>query len=65
VIISAAIHAREHLSCDVVCKMIQKLVSEKPYLQFNVAFVPLLNPDGADLCKNGVKNLKKPQKSAC
>ena len=42
--------------------MIQKLVSEKPYLQFNVAFVPLLNPDGADLCKNGVKNLKKPQK---
>ncbi|MBQ8468226.1 MAG: hypothetical protein IJ542_00535 [Clostridia bacterium] len=58
-IITAAIHAREHISCDVVCKMIELLQEQRPILQYNVIFVPLLNPDGANFCKNGLKNADK------
>lgn len=74
-IITAGIHAREHLSTDLVCKMIQKyakMCAEKcrimskntknspktcSFLPFNIAFVPQVNPDGADLAIHGTTGL--------
>lgn len=52
VLITGGIHAREHLSCDLLCLFISKL-KEIEKLNFNLSFVPLINPDGADLCISG------------
>lgn len=57
-LITAGIHAREHLSCDLVCFFIQKLREEKS-LPYNISFVPLINPDGVDFCINGAKGYKE------
>lgn len=54
-LITGGIHAREHLSTDLICLLIKDF--EKQTHRFNVAFVPLINPDGAELCTNGIKNL--------
>lgn len=62
VLISSAIHAREHLSCNLVTKLIEDLSKEKPKFQFNIAFVPLVNPDGADIAVNGTQNLSNSQR---
>lgn len=56
-IITAAIHAREHLSCDIVIKQIGKFTKEYKKYSYNVAFVPLVNPDGAAFAVNGLQNL--------
>lgn len=57
-VITAAIHAREHLSCDVICKIIN-LLPKNISLNYNIAFVPMINPDGVDLCIHGIKSVPK------
>lgn len=57
-IVTAGIHAREHLSCDLVVKLMQDFSSNGAEYGYNIAFVPLVNPDGANLCITGTKNLK-------
>lgn len=52
-IITAGIHAREHLSTDVVVTLIQMLTTYKS-LNCNICFVPLVNPDGADIATQNV-----------
>ncbi|MGN1200788.1 MAG: M14 family zinc carboxypeptidase [Candidatus Caccovivens sp.] len=56
-IITGAIHAREHLSCDLVCHFISKLKNIK-HLPYNISFVPLVNPDGVDFAINGIDRYK-------
>ena len=81
VIITGGIHAREHLSCNFVCKIIKKyakimqkkrrIVSKMSgattksdnFLPFNIAFIPMVNPDGIDLAIHGTKGLSNAQKS--
>lgn len=58
-LITGGIHAREHLSTDLICLLIEKLIKENPSLNFNLAFVPMINPDGVDFCTNGIKSLDK------
>lgn len=58
-IITAGIHAREHLSTDIVCKQIKCYHKFAEKVGYNVVFLPLINPDGANLCKNGLKNVPK------
>ena len=48
VLITAGMHARENLSCDLICEFIKRAKNIKT--RFNISFVPLVNPDGADLC---------------
>lgn len=60
VIITAGIHGREHLSCDLVIKQIYDFIKLKN-VAFNVAFVPLVNPDGANISKNQLVGLSKKQ----
>lgn len=57
VLIVAGMHAREHLSVDLVCKLIEKAANKK--FDFNLSFVPLVNPDGVGLCIDGVKRLNQ------
>ena len=54
-LVMAGIHAREHLSCDLVCEFIKRAFKKKPV--FNISFVPLVNPDGANLCTLGAGEL--------
>ena len=58
VVITGGIHAREHLTCDLMCYFLERLKKIKS-LPYNISFVPLVNPDGAGLVLNGVKNLKQ------
>lgn len=58
VLITGGIHARENLSCDLICLFLDRLKRIKK-LNYNISFVPLLNPDGADICLNGIKFLSK------
>ncbi len=58
VLITAGIHAREHLSCDFACEILQKLKSQTN-LKYNVAVIPLVNPDGADIAIHGVSKFNK------
>ncbi len=61
VLVTAGIHAREHLSCDFLCLLIKRLTKMKP-LPYNISFVPLVNPDGAELVINGLKNVDETKK---
>ncbi len=51
-LITGGIHAREYISCFVVIKLIQEYD-----LSCGCFFIPLLNPDGVDICLNGLKNV--------
>lgn len=57
VIVTAGIHAREHLSTDLVVKQIADLLKSNKVLKYNIAFVPQVNPDGADIVINGIGGL--------
>ena len=61
VIIQGAIHAREHITTDLICKLIEDvsinylkhLKNEMP----NLIFIPMVNPDGVELVYNGIKSV--------
>lgn len=55
VLIVGGMHAREHLSTNFVCHLMKKCKRKK--FPFNLCFVPLCNPDGAQLCTFGTKGL--------
>ena len=62
VIIQGAIHAREHITTDLICRLIKNV--ERNYDKYkalktpNIIFVPMVNPDGVELCYDGVKSVK-------
>lgn len=62
VIIQGSIHAREHITTDLILKLIDDL--EQNYNKFkamkmpNIMFVPMVNPDGVEICINGLKSVK-------
>lgn len=66
IIIQGAIHAREHITCDLIVEMIREISNNyEKYKQLstpNIVFVPLVNPDGANLVINGIKSVKNPRK---
>lgn len=63
VLIQASIHAREHITTDLVCKLIDDVSKNFEKLKTlnmpNIVFVPMVNPDGVQLCYDGVKSAKK------
>lgn len=55
-IVQGAMHAREHLTALVVVCLAKELVSNKSLkLDGGIYFVPMTNPDGVELCQQGVK----------
>lgn len=66
VIIQGSIHAREHITTDLICKLIKNVSSN--YHKYerlktpNIIFVPMTNPDGVELCYKGIKSVKNKEK---
>ena len=61
VIIQASIHAREHITTNLVCKLIEDVENDYARLKAlnvpNLLFVPMVNPDGVELCYYGLKSV--------
>lgn len=62
VLFQGAIHAREHITCDLLVKMIfevsQNFKKYQKHQMPNLVFVPLSNPDGADIVIHGVSKIQ-------
>lgn len=54
-IVVGAIHAREHLSADVVAAQVEYTLAHLDSLVGGVWFVPIANPDGVRLCLYGAE----------
>lgn len=54
----ASVHARENISSDLVCKMIEDGLFDD-IKNFNLSFVLMANPDGVELSQNGVLSAPK------
>jgi len=61
-LIQGAIHAREHITSDLICLMIKDVsINYEKYKKLNspnIIFVPMVNPDGVMLCYNGLKSVR-------
>lgn len=57
VLIHGGIHAREHITTELVLELIK--YNSKYNVVKNICFVPLVNPDGVELCLHGVDNAPK------
>ena len=51
-----SVHARENIATDLVCKMIDEGVFDE-IKDFNISFILMANPDGVELCLNGIKSV--------
>ena len=62
VIIQGAIHAREHITTDLICELIKNVSLNfekfKAMGTPNIEFIPMVNPDGVELCYYGLKSVK-------
>ena len=62
VIIQGSIHAREHITTSLICEQIKDVSKNynklKANLTPNIVFVPMVNPDGVELCCKGIKSVK-------
>jgi len=58
IIITGGIHAREHITAKLVSALVyeygmRKERKKRADLRFNIYFIPLVNPDGAEMCLRG------------
>lgn len=51
-----SVHARENIATDMVCKMIDDGLFDN-ICKFNLSFILMANPDGVELCENGVESV--------
>ena len=62
VIIQGSIHARENITTDLILELILKTNNDYYKLKKlgvpNITFVPMVNPDGVELCIKGIKSVK-------
>lgn len=56
IIVVGGVHSREWITTLLVCKMIEFYKHKK--FEGGIYFIPLLNPDGVDICLNGTLNVK-------
>ena len=54
----ASIHAREHITTDLLCKMIDEGLFDE-IKNFNIVFVLMANPDGVELVTHGLESAPK------
>ncbi len=60
IFIQSAIHAREHITCDLTIMLLKDMLSSPP--NGSLFVVPLSNPDGVCLAKNGLKSVDDSKK---
>lgn len=53
--IVASTHAREHITTDLVCKMLDDGLFDKP-AEFNISIILMHNPDGVELATYGISS---------
>ena len=67
VIIQGCIHAREHITASLICKLIKETEKDFNKLKVmgipNIIFVPMVNPDGVELCYYGIKSANKEKRN--
>lgn len=56
IIITGGIHAREYITTLLCCRLIEIYKNKK--IKGGIYFIPMVNPDGIDLCINETKNIK-------
>lgn len=56
-----SIHAREYITSDLICKMIDEKLFENVQ-DFNLAFIIMANPDGVELSSKGLQSVPKKYK---
>lgn len=59
VIVTAGIHARENVGCVLAVRQLYRLVSLSRPHRGRIIFVPMVNPDGAEIVRVGRKALSK------
>lgn len=52
----ASVHARENITTDLVVKFLEENLFEN-ITNFNISIVPMLNPDGVELCYKGLESV--------
>ena len=57
-ILVAGTHAREHITTDLLCKMLDENLFDE-ISDFNVSFILMANPDGVELSCNGLTSAPK------
>ena len=57
-IVTAGIHAREHISSYVTAEQIYYTLAHADELEGGVLYLPMLNPDGIELCLHGLKSVR-------
>jgi len=56
IVVQGGIHAREYITSFLILEMIEYL--NKFEHNIKIYFIPLVNPDGFNICINGIKNLR-------
>ncbi|MCL2860795.1 MAG: hypothetical protein FWE22_00065 [Firmicutes bacterium] len=59
IIITGGIHAREHITCHFLIKLIKNFLEKGNRFSQKVYFIPMLNPDGIMLIKDGINSAAK------
>ena len=57
----SAIHGRERITCDLLCKMIDENLFDE-IKDFNLSFILMANPDGVELSCRGLESVPKNSK---
>ena len=57
----AGIHGREHITCDLLCKMLDENLFDE-IKDFNLSFVLMANPDGVELSCHGLESVSENSK---
>ncbi|MEG2002564.1 MAG: M14 family zinc carboxypeptidase [Clostridia bacterium] len=57
IIIQGAIHAREHITTNLILKLCENL-KNKSFFGAKFYFLPMTNPDGVEICCNGASSVK-------
>lgn len=61
IIVTGAIHAREHITALLVLCQIKHILKNKVPLYGGIYFIPMVNPDGVRLCQEGIDFLDSVQ----
>lgn len=56
-IICGSVHAREYITTSLVMMIVQRAIMIQSEMKIGVWFVPMVNPDGVELCQKGLSSV--------
>ena len=57
----ASVHARENITADLVLRFFESGIFDS-IKNFNIIALPMLNPDGVEICYEGINSIPKPKR---